>query len=337
MVLIIWIIVFIVSMVALIKGADWLIVSSEKIGLAMGLSPFIVGVLIVGIGTSFPEVVSSLVAVFKGATEIVSANAVGSNIANILLIIGFSSLIGKRLIVTKSLINLDLPLLSASTALLIGIAWDKQITQLESVLLLIGYVVYLLYTIIYKDDGDEKLKEKFDENGEKIEVLPSRAERRSENIEKKEKHKIILKDIIFLILGVAGIAFGAKYLIDSVINISEMLNIGAGVIAITAIAIGTSLPELLVSIKAVLRKKSEMAIGNVFGSNVFNALAVVGIPGLFGNLVVDDLTFSIGIPIMAVATLLFVISGISRKIHLWEGAFYLCFYAFFIGKLFNLF
>ncbi len=337
MALIIWIVIFAISMIALVKGADWLIASSEKIGLAIGLSPFIVGVLIVGIGTSFPEVISSLVAVFKGATEIVSANAVGSNIANILLIVGFSSLIGKRLIVTKSLINLDLPLLAASTALLIGIAWDRQITLLESILLLIGYVIYLLYTIIYKDDKIEGVNEEFDENGEKIEVLPSRVERRRENKERIEKPKIVLKDIIFLILGIAGIAFGAKYLIDSVINISEMLNIGAGVIAITAIAIGTSLPELLVSIKAVLQKKSEMAIGNVFGSNVFNALAVVGIPGLFGVLRVDDPTFAIGIPILIISTLLFVISGISRKIHLWEGAFYLCIYAFFVGKLFNLF
>src|SRR3989344_1847947 len=113
--LIFWIIIFIVSLGALVKGADWLIKSSEKIGLALGLSPFIVGVTIVGVGTSFPELISSFVATMKGVTDVVAANAVGSNIANILLIVGISAIVGRRLVVTKSLIDLDLPLLAIST------------------------------------------------------------------------------------------------------------------------------------------------------------------------------------------------------------------------------
>jgi len=116
-----------------------------------------------------------------------------------------------------------------------------------------------------------------------------------------------------------------------------MLNIATGVIAITAVAVGTSLPELLVSAKAALQKKSEIALGNIFGSNVFNALVVIGLPGLFHVLPVDDQTFTIGVPTMALATLLFVISGISRRIHIWEGAFYLSVYVLFIAKLFNWF
>ena len=113
--LIFWIIVFIISLAVLVKGADWLLGSAEKIGLAAGLSPVIVGVVIVGLGTSFPELISSLVAVFKGVTEIVAANAIGSNIANILLVVGISSVVGGRLAVTKNLIDLDLPLLAIST------------------------------------------------------------------------------------------------------------------------------------------------------------------------------------------------------------------------------
>ncbi len=334
--LMIWIIIFAVALIALVKGADWLLSSSEKIGLAMGMSPFVVGILIVGIGTSFPELISSLVSIFKGASEIVTANAVGSNLANILLVVGIASIIGRKLIVTKSLINLDIPLLAASTALLFGMAIDGKITLLESVLLLVSYLIYLLYTILYKEEGSEFIKN--GENGEEIEKIPSRKERREEITKKaiSKRPKLHIKDFIFLILGIAGVALGAKYLIDAVIEISAILNIGASVIAITAVAIGTSLPELLVSIKAVLKNKSELAIGNVFGSNVFNALAVVGIPGIFKTLSVDAPTLSIGLPIMAVATTLFVISGISRKIHIWEGAFYLCFYVFFIGKLFNI-
>jgi cation:H+ antiporter len=115
--LVFWIAVFIVSLVALVKSADWLLASSEKIGLSIGLSPFIVGVTIVAFGTSFPELVSSFVAVFQGVSEIVAANAIGSNIANILLVAGIAAIVAKRLSVTKDLIDLDLPLIAISTAI----------------------------------------------------------------------------------------------------------------------------------------------------------------------------------------------------------------------------
>ncbi|MDP2668661.1 MAG: calcium/sodium antiporter [bacterium] len=327
-----WVIVFIISLAVLVKGADWLITSAEKIGLALGLSPFIVGVTIVGVGTSFPELISSFVAVFKGVPDVVAANAIGSNIANILLIVGVSAVIGRRLIVTKSLIDLDLPLLAISTVLLLGIVWDKQITFGESILMLVTYGIYLLYTVLHKDTED---------TSEVAELLPSRQERRKHiTAHKKEgfiRPKLVAKDFILLVVGILGLVFGAKYLIDALVNLSAMLNIATGVIAITAVAVGTSLPELLVSVKAALQKKSEIALGNIFGSNVFNALVVMGLPGLFRVLPVDNQIFTIGVPTMALATLLFVISGISRRIHMWEGAFYLSVYVLFIAKLFNWF
>jgi len=327
-----WIIVFIISLGVLVKGADWLITSAEKIGLALGLSPFIVGVTIVGVGTSFPELISSFVAVFKDVPDVVAANAIGSSIANILLIVGVSAVIGRRLIVTKSLIDLDLPLLAISTVLLLGIVWDKQITFGESLLMLVTYGIYLLYTVLHKDTED---------TGEIAEFLPSRQERRKHiAAHKKEEFtrpKLVAKDFILLVVGILGLVFGAKYLIDALVNLSAMLNIATGVIAITAVAVGTSLPELLVSAKAALQKKSEIALGNIFGSNVFNALVVIGLPGLFRVLPVDNQTFAIGVPTMALATLLFVISGISRRIHMWEGAFYLSVYVLFVAKLFNWF
>lgn len=330
--LIFWIIVFIISLAVLVKGADWLIASAEKIGLALGLSPFIVGVTIVGVGTSFPELISSFVAVFKGVPDVVAANAIGSNIFNILGIVGISALIGRRLIVTKSLIDLDLPLLSISTVLLLGIVWDKQITFGESLLMLVTYGIYLLYTVLHKDTED---------TGEIAEVLPSRQEKRGHILaHKKEtftRPKLIAKDFILLVVGILSLIFGAKYLIDALVNLSAMLNIATGIIAVTAVAVGTSLPELLVSAKAALQKKSEIALGNIFGSNVFNALVVIGLPGLFRALPVDSQTFAIGVPTMALATLLFVISGISRRIYMWEGAFYLSVYVLFIAKLFNWF
>ena len=324
-----WIVVFIVSLIVIVKGADWLLESAEKIGLAAGLSPFIIGVTIVGLGTSFPELVSSIIAAMKGVTEIVVANAIGSNIANIFLVVGVAALIGKRLTVTKSLINLDLPLLAASTALFLGVAWDRQITLIESLILLAGYLIYLLYTILHDDD---------DEHEDLDIILPSRQIKKDKASKKKNaRSKLVPKDFVMLVVGIVGLVIGAKYLIDSVIGLSEILGIGAGVIAITAVAFGTSLPELLVSVKAAFRKKSEIALGNIFGSNVFNILVVTGIPGLIGTLHLDEQTFFIGIPVLIVATLLFVISGISRKIYQWEGAFFILLYILFIAKLFDLF
>ncbi|MFC1612695.1 calcium/sodium antiporter, partial [Patescibacteria group bacterium] len=280
------------------------------------LSPFIVGVTIVALGTSFPELVSSIVAVLKGATEIVVANAAGSNIANILLVVGVAALVGRRLVMTKSLIDIDLPLLAISTAIFLGMAWDGEITFVEAIILLATYVIYLLYIVFHKpDEEDHALKNK------KPTFL---------------RPKLTWKEPVFLCLGIAGLIFGAKYLIDSVIELSEILNIGTGVIALVAVAFGTSLPELIVSVKAAMQGKSEVALGNILGSNVFNILVVVGVPGLFKSLKLDEQTFAIGLPVLIVATFLFILSGISKRFYLWEGAMYLVVYIFFIGKLFNL-
>lgn len=329
-----WIIIFIVSLFFLVKGADWLIQSSEKIGLAIGLSPFVVGITIVGIGTSFPELISSLAATLKGVTDVPVANAIGSNIFNILGIVGFSALIGKRLSVTKSLIDLDLPLLAIGTVLLLGVVWDKKVNLGESLLMLTTYGIYLLYTFLHRETEESKEFE---------EILPSRQERRKhKTLSKKETEKFVRpkvtpKDFVYLIVGIVGLIFGAKYLILALVNLSTILNIPTGVIAVTAVAIGTSLPELLVSATAALKKKSEVALGNIFGSNVFNALVVIGFPALFKTLSIDEQTFLVGIPTMALTTLLFVISGISRRIHMWEGAFYISVYILFLAKLFNWF
>jgi len=320
--LIFWIIVFVVALAIMVKGADWLIASAEKIGLSLGLSPFIVGVTIVGLGTSLPELVSSIIAVMEGVTEVVVANAVGSNIANILLVVGVAALIGKRLTVTKSLIDLDLPLLAIGTVILIGVVFDGQVTLGEAILLVATYGIYLLYTIIHTEDEEDEVGS----------TKKSRAKAKADK--KAARPKLTAKDFILLVVGIVGLVLGAKYLIEALVNISTMLDIATGVIAITAVAIGTSLPELLVSVKAARQGKSEIALGNIFGSNIFNAFMVVGIPGLFTTLLIENTTLMIGVPIMALATLLFVISGISRRIHMWEGAFYLALYVLFIAKLF---
>lgn len=333
---IILIVMFILSLIAMVKGADWFIESAEKIGLAMGMSPFVIGVVIVGIGTSFPEMISSLTAVFRGVPEIVVANVIGSNIANILLIVGASAVIGRTLSVTKNLIDLDLPLLAVTTMLFGAVAMDGTVAVAESIILLIAFGVYIAYSLLYRDG----LAMEMEEGDMSLKNIPDRSERR--HLETIHPHDIIsrpalnLKVFAMLLVGLAGLIFGAQYLIESVVGISSVFAISAGVISLFAVAVGTSLPELLVSVRAALHKKSELALGNIFGSNAFNMLIVTAVPGLWGALPIDMQTLTYGLPMMIVATTLFIISGISRRIHVYEGGLYIVFYIFFIGKVFGL-
>lgn len=311
--IIFWVGIFVAALAVLVKGADWLVESSEKIGLILGFSPFIIGVTIVAIGTSLPELSAGIFAVFQNEPEIVVANVVGSNIANILLIIGVSSLVAGRLVITRNLIDIDLPLFFITTTLFLGTVWDGLITWKEGALLVATFLIYLAYSITQRKDKEE------------VEV----------NSKKKKSH-FQWKIVAFLSLGVTGLYFGSKYLIEATIELSSIFNIAPAVVAITAIAIGTSLPEFVVSVKAARQKKHAIAVGNVLGSNVFNVLVVVGLPAFLRDLPVDNQTMTLGLPLLLFATVFFVISGISRCIHKWEGALYLVVYAFFIGKLFGL-
>lgn len=311
---IIWIIVFIISLAVLILGADWLLESAQKIGLKLGLSPFVVGVTIIGVGTSLPELISSLVATFNGLSGFAVDNAVGSNIANILLVVGLATLFAKKLQVSKDLINLDLPLLAISTTIFLLVAMDGNINFFESLFLIATYIIYLGYTVIYRDEEDEE------DDGEKT-----------------DKINIAIIDYVKLVGGILALYLGSKYLIDAVSAISLIYNISPGLITITAVAIGTSLPEIVVSVKAAIKKQYEVALGNVLGSNIFNVLVVVGLPGIFRELVIDAKTLSLGLPVLIASTILFIFSGISKRVHAQEGALFLLLYIIFTAKLFGLF
>lgn len=314
---ILWIGVFIVSLAALVKGSDWVLGGAKKIGLWLGLSPFVVGVLIVGFGTSAPELISSLVAVLQGVPEIPVANAIGSNIANILLVVGIAAVASrKHLNISTNIVDVEIPLFVLATALLIGIAYDGVVTIPESILLLIGFLVYIVYNLSLNDESGP------------VRGLRALAQ---------EKASPTVKEVVFLLIGFVALIGGAHYLIQSVLALSESFNIAVGIITILAVAVGTSLPEFFVSIKAALQGDTDLSIGNIFGSNAFNALLVVGIPGLIDRLILDTPTLTVGLPTLAVVSLLFAFSGLSRKIHVWEGAFYLLIYVLFTAKLFGLF
>lgn len=316
--LFIWLIIFIVSLIVLIKASDYFTDSAEKIGLYFGLPAFIVGVTIVAIGTSLPELVSSIFAVLKGSSEIVVGNVVGSNITNIFLILGIAAIIGKKIKVTYELVHVDLSLLIGSAFLLAVTIWDGIFTLPEALLCIGGIILYLLYTIhTQKEYEDVEIKKEMKE-------------------ELKKRRKLDWKTLTILIVSAFFIYLGAEYTIESVIKLSKILNIGKEIIAISAVALGTSLPELMVTVSAARKGKPEIAVGNVLGSNIFNALAVMGMPAFFGTLIIPHSILTFGLPMMLVATLLYFFMTQDKEITKWEGWMLIIFYVFFIGKVFNL-
>jgi cation:H+ antiporter len=313
-----WIAVFIGSLAVLIKASDYFTVSAEKIGLRLGLSPFIIGVTIVAFGTSMPEIITSIIAVLKHSSEIVIGNVVGSNIANIFLVFGLTTIVTKKMTLIHNTMRTDLMFLVGSALLLAATVWDGSFNRIEGLVCLVGIAGYLFYAAMTKEKHENLVLEKVVE-------------------EKADTEDPYWKIWAVLVAGAFGIYVGANYTIEAIIRLSELLNIGKEVIAISAVAFGTSLPELVVSVSAARRGKLEIAAGNILGSNIFNALVVMGIPAMLGILVIPHGIIVFGLPMMLLATALYTYMIYDKKIATWEGWVLVALYAFFIGKSFNLF
>ena len=315
--LFIWIAVFFVSLLVLIKSSDYFTDSAEKIGIFFGLPAFIAGVTIVAVGTSLPELISSIFAVLRNSSEIVVGNVIGSNITNIFLILGIIAILSKKLKIAYELIHVDLPLLVGSAFLLAITIWDGIFSLGEAFLCIAGFLIYLNYTLnSEKRHKDKEIKKEM--KGLKIE-------------------KLGFKVWAILVISAFFIFLGAKYTIESVIELSGILNVGKEIIALTAVALGTSLPELAVSVVAARKGKPEIAVGNILGSNIFNTFAVMGIPALFGTLIIPNNMLIFALPIMIIATLLFFFITQEKEITRWEGWLLVLFYVFFVGKIAGLF
>jgi cation:H+ antiporter len=310
---------FILSLAVLIVASNYFIVSSEKIGLFFGLPPFIIGVTIVALGTSLPELVSSIFAVLQGSTEIVVGNVIGSNIANIFLVLGIAAILGKKLIISFELIHVDLPFIVGSTFLLAATIWDGIFTWQEGIICLAVFIVYLVYTTKSEQENNDK-----------------EIKKEMKSFLKSKKKNLPWTTWLVLFLSAFFIFIGAKYTIDSVIHLSSILNIGTEIIALTAIALGTSLPELIVTVSAARKGKAEIAVGNVLGSNIFNTLAVMGIPAFIKPLSIPQSILAFGLPMLIMATLLYFFITQDREITIWEGCLLVIFYVFFIGKVVGL-
>jgi len=316
-----WSLVFLAAVVLLVKSADWFTDGAEELGVYFGIPPYVVGVTIVAVGTSLPELVSSLVAVSAGNPEIVVGNVVGSNITNIFLVMGFAAIVGKRLTVTYEIIHVDLPMLVSSAAFLVFVAWDGVVTFPEGLLLVAGAAIYLMYAVSISRQRGRAHEDLAEEIADELEI---------------EKGKLDPWVWPRIIIGAILLYFAAQYTITAVIELASILEIGTDLIAMSAVALGTSLPELAVSIIAARRGMLEIAMGNVLGSSIFNSFAVVGIPALLTPLPASDLVLQVGLPMMVAATLLYFFMAQDREITMWEGMLLILFYVLYLGKLFQL-
>ncbi|MCW6035048.1 calcium/sodium antiporter [Spirulina subsalsa FACHB-351] len=309
--LILWLLVLVISLAVLAKASDIFIEAAEKIGLYLRLPAFIVGVTIVAIGTSLPELVSSILAVLQNSSEIVFGNVVGSNIANIFLIIGAASVLHRKLKIQFELIHVDLPLFVGSAFLWALMVSDRHFSIFEALLCIAGYITYSIYTVSSREE----------ENAEACDLELPRG--------------FLWQQIGWIVLSATAIFFGAKYTVESVIELAEILQIGTAVIAVSVVAIGTSLPEFFVSFSAARKGNIEIAVGNVLGSNIFNTLVVMGIPRLVGKLIIPPELLFHGMATMLAGTLMFFFVTQDKQITRWEGWLFFIFYLWFIGSLFE--
>lgn len=295
---------FILSLTVLLKASDWFIDAAEQIGLSLGVSPFIIGVTIVAFGTSLPELATSIASVLGGESEIVVGNVVGSNITNIALVLGLAALVVNRIEMEYNIWHVDMPFLWGSAFLLWFTLRDFHFSLFEGLLFLVGIVVFLAYSF-KGEDAEEAL----------------------------DRPTINWKVYAMLLLGGVLVYLGADYTIFAIRKLSAMAGINPEIIALSAVALGTSLPEVIVSLNAARRGKASIAVGNVLGSNIFNTYIVMSIPSFFGELTIPSNINDVYLPLMIAMTVLFGIMSNNKKITRWEGVVLLMFYAFFFVDL----
>lgn len=314
------ILILIVSLALIVYGANWLVDGASAIARRAGISEFVIGLTIVGFGTSCPELVVSLTGAIQGNSDVSVGNVVGSNIFNILLILGLTAIIAP-LAVTDSNRKRDIPITLLVTFLLVfcgmsssiaGIGSCDNLSRIEGIVFLIIFAAYLYYC--FKSDSGASDE---DESGRKI--------------------NSIWVAILLVAAGLAGLIFGGKFFVNSATAIAGMLGVSDKFIAITVLAGGTSLPELATCIVAAAKHKQQLALGNILGSNVFNILLILGASAVVSPLSLAGMNMiDIGTLLLsAVLIWLWTYTGRRDRIDRWEGAVLLLTFAAYYVYLFQ--
>lgn len=255
---------FIAGLVILILGAELLIRGATRLAAAMGISPLAIGLTIVAIGTASPEIAVSLQASVSGQADLTLGNVLGSNIFNILFILGMAAIV-TPIVIAEQLIRMDAPIMLAASLLVLALALDGNLGIFDGLVLLSGLIGYTIFALRQSRAESRKVQNEYAE----------------EYAEKQPRTtKNTLANIFFILGGLGSLVVGSRWLVDSAVTIARALRVSELMIGLTIVAVGTSLPEVTTSIIAALKKESDIAVGNAVGSNIFNLLGVLGVGAL---------------------------------------------------------
>ena len=304
----------ILGLVVLTVGAELLVSSASRLAIAVGISPLVIGLTVVAYGTGAPELVVSVQSTIAGQYDVAVGNVVGSNILNVLLILGISAAI-VPLRVSKQLIRFDVPLLIGLSLIFLLMAMDGQIGRFDGLLLATGLIAYTSWAILKSRKEQAAIKA---EHQAEFGVAENEPEARNHPL-----------NILLLLLGLGLLVLGSRWFVDSAVVIARLMGVSELIIGLTIVAAGTSLPEVATSIMAAIRGERDIAVGNVVGSCIFNILGVLGISSLFSTagVTVSQSALQFDIPIMiaaGVACLPVFFTG--HLIARWEGALFLGYY-----------
>ncbi len=304
------------GLISLVAGAELLVRGATRIAATIGVSSLVVGLTVVAFGTSAPEMAVSISSALSGRPDIAMGNVVGSNILNVLLILGLSALI-VPLVVDQKLVRFDVPLMMVVSLLIWAMSADGRIGRLEGLVLFVGLVSYTAWCIVNGRRESDLIKQEYDE-----------AFRNDEDVQGEERmpRADSFRHLGLIAAGLVLLVLGAGWLVDGATDIARRLQMSELVIGLTIIAGGTSLPELATSIVAAIRGERDIAVGNVVGSNLFNLLGVLGLSAAFSpeGLTVANQAIQFDIPVMVVVA--FACLPIFFTGHLiarWEGALFL--------------
>ena len=309
------ILLIIIGFVLLIVGADLLVDGASGIAKKFHIPEIIIGLTIVSIGTSMPELFVSITSALEGHSDMAIGNVIGSNLSNLLLILGLSTMI-KPVIFQKETRLYEIPMCLASTLILmIFCNTNAKISRGESAVLLVLFCMFIAYTkFMAKKESQKNIVE--------IDV-------------KEEKKNSTLKDIVFIILGIVGLKIGGDLAVDNAVVVANYFNLSEKLISLTILAIGTSLPELVTSVTAAVKGNSDIAIGNIIGSNIFNILLIIGVSSMI-HPITYNLSYNFDISILVMSTIILAIFPFippKDKMSRANGVIYFLMYLMYLGFL----
>jgi len=293
-------VVFILGLGILYLGADWLIEGASELAKKFGIRSLIIGLTIIALGTSLPEFLLNLFAVAAEEDGLAIGNIVGSNIANIALILGISAIV-MPLSVDGAVLKKEYPIMLAATGLFYLLALDGVISRLDGAILVSGLIAFLVFVIWDASTGEDQTDVTVEAPAPEEDPFGARS-----GIKKWLDHERLgsAMRILLIIAGMGALAIGARLMVQSAITMAAMLNINPVIVGLSIVAIGTSLPELAASLMASVRQESDLSVGNILGSNLLNILFVVGVVALIEPMQVDSETLNFHMPVMIAFSLL---------------------------------